>query len=384
MNSSKNSVAMTTERGVHEGQPARLAAQRAFADAGERHGIGIGLGIEAGHDSLPEQRAVVAYRRHQCAAVFCDRGEMAFVVASDSCRQREQTARIEPFRQVVLRSVVFEQFVRYSRDEFLHLGEVFGPSDFGARRQVTEHEVAERELRGDVFMELEQQRFRVLGDESDAQFAGCCGEPRLRRLQQYGHQRIVLADAAAEVDARIEFFGCGRIVAMQDESYIGDDAQQIVFVTVVEFGSFVVAGCQQDFRAGALAQHLLLLVERIFQEFGILQQQQFVEFGQVGGVEADRILDQQDGLHTAVQDVFLGVHLVLDQLDDCDDELRIAVPREDVVQSRTVLLFDAAVDVFRKRGQQRNRNLRETLLDRLGEGEDVGFADVVHRQDEVE
>lgn len=27
---------------------------------------------------------------------------------------------------------------------------------------------------------------------------------------------------------------------------------------------------------------------------------------------------------------------------------------------------------------------RETLLDRLGEGEDVGFADVVHRQDEVE
>ncbi len=171
---------------------------------------------------------------------------------------------------------------------------------------------------------------------------------------------------------------------MQDESYIGDDAQQIVFVTVVEFGSFVVAGRQQDFRAGALAQHLLLLVERIFQEFGILQQQQFVKFGQVGGVEADRILDQQDGLHTAVQDVFLGVHLVLDQLDDGDDELRIAVPREDVVQSRTVLLFDAAVDVFRKRGQQRNRNLRETLLDRLGEGEDVGFADVVHRQDEVE
>ena len=84
-----------------------------------------------------------------------------------------------------------------------------------------------------------------------------------------------------------------------------------------------------------------------------------------------------------MQNVFLGVHLVFDQLDDGDDEVVVAVPAEDVVEPRAVLLLDAAVDVFRERGQQCHGYLRVALLDGLGETEDVRFADVVHRQDEV-
>ena len=115
-----------------------------------------------------------------------------------------------------------------------------------------------------------------------------------------------------------------------------------------------------------------------------MQQDEFVELGQVGRVEADRVLDEQDGLHASFADVLGGVHLVLDELDDGDDEFRVAVPAEDVVQSRAVLLLYPAVDVLRKGGQQRHGDIPMALLDDAGEGEDVGLAHVVHGEDEVE
>ena len=60
------------------------------------------------------------------------------------------------------------------------------------------------------------------------------------------------------------------------------------------------------------------------------------------------------------------------------------MPREDVVQSRAVLLLDAAVNILRKGGQQRHGGVGVPLLDDLGERKNVGFADVVHREDEIE
>ena len=171
---------------------------------------------------------------------------------------------------------------------------------------------------------------------------------------------------------------------MEDEAHVGDDAQQVVAVAVVEVDRLLVGGGQQNLGPRALAQHLLLLVERILQKFGVLQQDELVELGQVGRVEADGVLDQQDGLDTPLEHVLAGVHGILDELDDGDDELRVAVPAEHVVEPRAVLLADAAVDVLRKAGQQRHRDLRIALLDGARECEDVGFADVVHRQYEIE
>ena len=171
---------------------------------------------------------------------------------------------------------------------------------------------------------------------------------------------------------------------MEYEPHVGNHAQHVLLVTVVKLHSLLVVGGGQDLGACAFAQDLLLFVEGVLQEFGVLQQDQLVEFGQVGRVEADRVLDQQNGLHAALDDILLGVHLVLDQLDDRHDQVGVAVPAEDVVESRTVLLLDAAVDVLREGGEQRHGNLRMALLDDLGEREDVQFPHVVHRQDEVE
>ena len=376
-------LAVLDEHRVHEGQAAGLSSERPFADAGEGHGVGVGLGVEARHHALTEQRAVVADQVHEHPAVLLDGGEVALVVLADRGREREEPPRIEPFREVVLRGVVFERVVGDRGDHLLHLREVFRAADLGARLGILEDEVPEGELLGDVVAQLREQRLGVLGDESRPELPGLLLEGGLRRLQQHGHQGVVLADAAAEVDPGVVFLALRRVAAVQDESYVGDHAQEVLLVAFVELHGLLVAAGQEDLRTRALAQNLLLLVEGILEELGVLQQDQLVELREVGRVEADGVLDQEDRLHAPLEDILVGVHLVLDELDDADDEFRVPVPREDVVEPRVILLLDAAVDVLREGGEQRHGNVRVPLLDDLREGEDVGLPDVVHREDEV-
>ena len=115
-----------------------------------------------------------------------------------------------------------------------------------------------------------------------------------------------------------------------------------------------------------------------------MQQHKFIDRGQVGRVVADRVLNQQNRLHTTLQDILVGIHSILDQLDDGDNQIGIAVPAEDVVQSRTILLLDATIDILREASQQHHGHLRVALLDDAREGKHIGLAHVVHRQNEVE
>ena len=369
---------------IHEGQPAGLAAERALADACEGHRVAVSFRVETRHYALAEQRAVILDEVDDALAMFLGRSELALVAPADRRCQREQPPGIEPFRKVVLRRVIFECLVGDRGDHLLHLHQVFGLADDGTRVGVFEEEFAEGKLLVDIFVQLREQRFGILGDEPRSELAGLYLELGLRRLQQDGHQRVVGLDAAAEVDARVAFLALGRVVAVQHEPYVGDHAQDVLLVTVVEFHGLLVIGGQQDFRPGTLAQNLLLLVEGVLEEFGVLQQDQLVELGQVGRVEAYRVLDEQDGLHAAVGDVLLGVHFILDQLDDGHDQVGIAVPAEDVVEPRAILLLQTAVDVLREGGEQRDRDLGVAFLDDLGKREYVQLPDVVHRQDEVE
>ena len=280
--------------------------------------------------------------------------------------------------------MVFEYGVGDRGDQLLHLLQVFGPADDGACPGVLEYEVAEGELPGDVVAHLREEGLRVLGDEAGAQRLGRFAVFGLGGLQQHGHERIVLFDPPAEFDAGVGLLVGGAVAPVADDPHVGDHPQQIVPVLFVEPEGFVVAGGEQDLRAGPLAQHLLLFVEGVLQKPGVLEQEQLVELGQVGRVEADRILDQQNGLHAPFENVLVGVHLVLHEFDDGRDELRVAVPAEYGVEPRAVLLLDAAVDVLREAGQQRHGNLGPPFADDPPEPEHVGFAHVVHGQDEVE
>ena len=312
------------------------------------------------------------------------RPEMALVELADRRGQRKQSARVEPFRKVVLRGVVLEDVVGNRRDEPLHLVEILRPADHTPRREVFEEKIAEGEPSGDEVRQLLQQRLRILGDEPCTQLARLRSEGRLRRLQQHRHQRVVGPHQPAQVDARVELLGRRGVALVQHEPHVRDDAQQVLLISLVERHGIGVIGRQQDLGTGALAQDLLLFVEGVFQELGVLLQDQLVERRQIGRIETHRILDEQDGLHAPCEDVLLGVHRILDEFDDADHQIGIAAPREDVVDARSVALVDTAVDVLRETGQQHDRDMPVALLDDLGEVEHVGFAHVVHREDEVE
>jgi len=104
--------------------------------------------------------------------MFLGRRELALVAPADRRRQREQPPGIEPFRKVVLRRVIFECLVGDRGDHLLHLHQVFGLADDGTRIGVFEEEFAEGELLVDIFVQLREQRFGILGDEPRPELAG--------------------------------------------------------------------------------------------------------------------------------------------------------------------------------------------------------------------
>ena len=316
--------------------------------------------------------------------MILDRVEVVAVEGADRGRQREQTTRIEPLREVVLRGVILEHRVGDVGNQLLHIAQILGATDEGAVRWVLEYEIAKGKFALDIVGQLLVQRLRSLVDESHTKLLCVSLETLLGRLQQNGHQRIVVANQAAEVDACVLLLVRRTIGRVERKSDVRDDTQQVVFVALVDPHGVLVVGCQQDLRTGTLTQNLLLLVVGIFQELTILQQHKFVDRGQVGRVVADRVLDQQNRLHATLQNILVGIHSVLDELDDGDDQVGIAVPAEDVVESRAILLLDTAIDILREAGQQHHGHLRIALLDDAREGKHVGLTHVVHRQNEVE
>ena len=91
--------------------------------------------------------------------MFFGGGELALVAPADGRGQREESPRVEPFREVVLRGVVFERLVGNRGDHLLHLRQILGAADDGSRIGVLEEKVAECELLGDIFVQLREQRF---------------------------------------------------------------------------------------------------------------------------------------------------------------------------------------------------------------------------------
>ena len=81
-------------------------------------------------------------------------------------------------------------------------------------------------------------------------------------------------------------------------------------------GCLLVVACQQHFAAAAHTQRRLVAVQGLGAVLLALYQQELEQVRQDGTVETYGVLYQQDGLNADLEDVVLGVHLVLNQLDD--------------------------------------------------------------------
>ena len=309
---------------------------------------------------------------------------MAVAHRANGSREREKPPRVHPFRQPVARGVVQQNVFGYFHDQMLHVAQVFRASDHLARSEVLEHEVAESELLADVVAQFEQQRLRVFGDEAYAQTLGRRAHALLRGLKQERHLRVVGLDQPAQIDAGVELLARRGIALMDDEADVRNDAQQMLLVFLVQPDGLGIVRGQQDFGPRALAQHLLLLVERLFEKLLALLEHEFVDRGQIGRVVFDRVLDQQDRLHAGAQNVAVGVHAVFDQLDDRQDQVGVAVPVENVVDAGGVLPLEPPVQVARAVEQQHDGDVGPQLLDLFRRVEHVQLADVEHADHQIE
>ena len=171
---------------------------------------------------------------------------------------------------------------------------------------------------------------------------------------------------------------------MQHQSHIRNHTQQILLIARIGLQCLLVTGCKKHLGSGTLTADLLLLVVGILQELAILHKDNLVKLRQIGRVETNRVLHQQDSLHATFQDVALGIELILHQLDDRDQQVSITVPAEDIVDGVTLLLVNLTIDLLRERCKQHHRQVRVQLFHLTGEVEYVGLAHVVHRKHKVE
>ena len=174
------------------------------------------------------------------------------------------------------------------------------------------------------------------------------------------------------------------LLAVDGESGVGDHAQDMVAVFVDQGRGLLEIAGQEHLAAAAHAQRRLVLVQGLGRELLALLEQELEQVGQHRTVEPDGILDHDYGLDAYFQDVMFGVHAVLHQLDDRQDQVDVAEPGEYVVDAAQVLIGDAAAHLAAERRQHHERDVGIEPVDLNGLAEGLADVDARHGYDQVE
>ena len=315
------------ERGIplherpHECQAASLAAQRAVADAGEvavlveafllvdGHHAGI-LHFPVAHDDVEDELPRLVHV-----------GVLVGIVRLQDFGGREHGARVEEARKMVVRQVVAQGVVRNLENLFLQILQVLDAKQFPVRVGVVDDEVAEAEVLHDLRLQVLRVAFGAFRDERCAQLPGIAFVLHLARLQDERYMAVDASQLTAQTVARQRV-----LFPFARETHVRNHAQDVVGVRVEDVHRLFVGACQHNLGAAPHAQHLQVVVEGLLREFAALFEHHTVQVGQGGGVEADGVFHQQDGLHAHRGQVVGGVQLVLNQFDDGQQQFRVAEP----------------------------------------------------------
>ena len=113
-------------------------------------------------------------------------------------------------------------------------------------------------------------------------------------------------------------------------------------------------------------------------------QHQTIDSRQVGRIIADRILNQQDRLHPDPENIVIGIHPILNQFDNGQNQIGISVPTKDIVNGGTIFMFNAAINIFRIVDQQHERQISMQSFQLLGKMEHIQISDIKHTDHQVE
>ena len=143
---------------------------------------------------------------------------------------------------------------------------------------------------------------------------------------------------------------------MADKAHIRDDAEKIILVLFIKYHRIIEIRSKKYLRSRTFSSFALLFIERFFQEFRTLLENEFVQLRKICGIIPDRIFHKKNGLHTDFVYVMLRIDPVLEQLDYSYDKVGISMPAEHVVYSACILKGQASVYLFGKMRKQHERN----------------------------
>ena len=370
---------MLIQHVVEERKAAAFSADGALADAGEPDGVVEGVGVEAGNHAQALAHTVFVDALHGRAAVQVHVLEVGVL---DGHAFLEQASGQHPAGNVVLALEALELFFGETGDDFLRSLEVVGAGK-DLPLFVQGHEVSEAEFPADELGQVVGEGLGALHQEAGVEFLGHASHALLGALHEDGHLGQVFADHLAQVYAGVQFLGGGLVSPVQHEADVGDDAEEILLVLVVQGYGVVVVGGHEDLGPGPFAEDHLLFVEGVPDGGHVLLEHQLIEKGKIGGVVAHRVFYQQDALHAALEDVGGGIHAVFQQFDDGNDKVCASVPVEDVVHGRVVSSLQLAVDLLGKGSEQHDGHAGAHFLHAGGEVEYVHFAHVIEGDDQV-
>ena len=373
-------LGMALDDVVQKRQATALAAQRALADAGEV-GVAVELQtVEDSHDTDVLHAAILHDGVEDNLAVGVDILQLVPRNGLQELRHGEDGARTEPAAHVVARDVVEHRVVGNLEDVVLQLLQRRHAGNLLTGHRVAEDEVAKAHVLLDERAQVDIHLLRVLVYEVEVFALSFLLVGYLRALQDERHILVAATNLTEQLQSglRVAFLHMGQppVDTLQGETGIADDAQHVVGIHLVPVDGLLVGGSQHHLGTSALSLGSCVGIERLSREILRLRQDIIIKVRQHRRVEADIILNEQNHLYARLLDVMLDVHLVFYQLDDRQDEVRIAQPTEHVVENRHVLVLNALGDAMRERGQHDARHVggHHLHIARHGEGIVVGIA----------
>ena len=169
--------------------------------------------------------------------------------------------------------MIKERLGGHGKEDILQLFQVLHTGYLFARLRVAEDEVAEAEVVHHGTAQVHVHLLGVLVDEGRAVFGGIGGILRFAALDDQRHEGVFLADGRAELDAAQSIL---RAAFCLGEADVGDDAQQVVLILLINAVGLVVRACQDNLGTASHAQGALVGIQGFGAELLALLQHELV------------------------------------------------------------------------------------------------------------
>jgi len=242
-----------------------------------------------------------------------------------------------------------------------------------------EDEIAKAEVVEDVLTELLEQVWRALAQKIRLRLGRFRQVLPVHGLQEDRKVLVVLPDQLGEANARLRIH-----LPVAWKADVGDDPEHVLGEVLVKGNGLLEGLCQEDFRPRPDAQQSVREIDAFGHQTGGLDRDLRVDVGQVDGVIPRLVLDQNDRLHAAGEDVVLGVPPVLHLFDHGENRLHVALPQKHPVErlGRPQLLEPRQLPGVS--GEQADGQLRPFFLDPANQLADLHVRQARRRDHHVE